>query len=200
MGMSISKDIIEALFFASEEPLSVDKITKLLELNDMEINRLAEIINELVDDYSDRGIELKEVASGWRFQVRTAFAPWVTKLYAEKPPKYSRALLEILALIAYRQPITRSEIEDIRGVAVSSNIIRTLLEHEWIRVIGTKEVPGRPALFATTKKFLDHFNLKHLDELPSITVIEDKIDKEMVSFIENSENSNGEDNSMLIKE
>lgn len=164
------KQIVEALLMASNEPLSVEKLYKIFCHSDnlIEINRLREIIYELAEDYSDSGIELKEVASGWRFQIKSNFSLWINKLYEERPPKYSRALLEILALIAYRQPITRAEVENIRGVAVSSNIVKTLIEHEWIKIVGYKEVPGKPALFATTKKFLDHFNLKHLDELPPL--------------------------------
>lgn len=164
------KQIVEVLLMAAEEPLTIERIHKAVTSNDniIEINQLREIINELVNDCSDRGVELKEVGSGWRFQTKPSLSFWVGKLYEERPSKYSRASLEILALIAYRQPITRAEIEDIRGIAVSSNIIKTLFEHEWIRVIGHKEAPGRPALFATTKKFLDHFNLKHLDELPPL--------------------------------
>lgn len=164
------KQIVEALLMASEEPLSVEKLHKIVSLYDvaLTVESLRDIIRELVNDYSERSIELQEVASGWRFQIRINFSSWVNKLYEERPPKYSRALLEVLALIAYRQPMTRAEIEDIRGVAVGSNIIKTLLEHEWVRIVGYKEVPGKPALFATTKKFLDHFNLKHLDELPPL--------------------------------
>ncbi len=164
------KQIVEALIMASEEPLTIDKLYKIFCANDnlLEISVLRDILNELIVKYSDGGIELKEVASGWRFQIKSELSPWISKLHEERPPKYSRALLEILALIAYRQPITRAEIEDVRGIAVSSNIVKTLLEHEWIRVVGCKEVPGKPALFATTKKFLDHFNLKHLDELPPL--------------------------------
>lgn len=170
MPVVTPKQIVEALLMASEEPLSVEKLYKIFCSGDnqLEISELRDIIRELVDEYSDGGIELKEVASGWRFQIRTELSSWVSKLYEERPPKYSRALLEILALIAYRQPITRAEIENIRGVVVSSNIVKTLLEHEWIKIVGYKEVPGKPALFATTKKFLDHFNLKHLDELPPL--------------------------------
>jgi segregation and condensation protein B len=115
-----------------------------------------------------RAFELKEVATGYRLQIRETFAPWVGRLWEERPQRYSRALLETMALIAYRQPITRGEIEDVRGVAVNSNIIKTLMEREWIRVVGHREVPGRPAMFATTKAFLDHFNLKSLDELPAL--------------------------------
>jgi segregation and condensation protein B len=115
-----------------------------------------------------RAFELKEVASGYRLQIREDYAPWVGRLWEERPQRYSRALLETMALIAYRQPITRGEIEDVRGVAVNSNIIKTLMEREWIRIVGYREVPGRPAMFATTKAFLDHFNLKSLDELPAL--------------------------------
>lgn len=164
------KQIIEGLLMASERPLRIEEIYKIIYADDnsFEINKLQEIINEIIEDYSGRGIELKEVASGFRFQVRPGLSQWVNKLYEERPPRYSRALLETLSLIAYRQPITRGEIEDVRGVTVGSNIMKTLLEHEWIRIIGQKEVPGRPAIFATTKKFLDHFNLKSLDELPPL--------------------------------
>jgi segregation and condensation protein B len=173
--MDDSKKIVEALLFASEEPLDLGKIHKLLVSNGnlIEINQLKNIIFGLAADYSDRGIELKEIASGWRFQVRKELSFWVAKLREERPPKYSRALLEILALIAYRQPITRAEIEDVRGVTVSSNIVKTLMEHEWIRIVGVREVPGRPSLFATTKKFLDHFNLKHLNELPVLEKLDE---------------------------
>jgi segregation and condensation protein B len=115
-----------------------------------------------------RAFELKEVASGYRLQIREDYAPWVGRLWEERPQRYSRALLETIALIAYRQPITRGEIEDVRGVAVNSNIIKTMMEREWIRVVGYREVPGRPAMFATTKAFLDHFNLKSLEELPAL--------------------------------
>lgn len=164
------KQIVEGLLMASERPLRAEDLYKIIYTDDglFEINKLKNIINELVDDYNGHGIELKEVASGWRFQVRSDLSQWVNKLYEERPPRYSRALLETLALIAYRQPVTRAEIESVRGVTVGSNIMKTLIEHEWVRVIGHKEVPGRPAIFATTKKFLDHFNLKNLDELPAL--------------------------------
>ena len=172
-----TKQIVEALLMASDEPLSVERVLKILNSNNnfIEIKTLREIVNELIDDYSDRGIELKEVASGFRFQVKPGLSYWIGKLHEERPPKYSKALLETLALIAYRQPITRSEIEDVRGVSVGSNIVRTLLDHEWVKVIGHKEVPGRPALFATTKRFLDHFNLKHLNELPPLAEFTEEI-------------------------
>ena len=198
------KQIVEALLMASEEPLTTEKLHKIFVSNNfmLEINALRDIINELSDDYSDCGIELKEVASGWRFQIKTDLSQWVNKLYEERPPRYSHALLEILALVAYRQPITRAEIEAIRGVAVSSNIIKTLLEHEWIRIIGHKEAPGRPALFATTKKFLDHFNLKHLDELPPLMEFTETIETEVKSgeiseMIEESNQENLSECSLL---
>ncbi len=164
------KQIVEGLLMASERPLRVEDLYEIIYIDDnlFEISKLKDIVNELVDDCNGRGIELKEVASGWRFQVRSDLSQWVNKLYEDRPPRYSRALLETLALIAYRQPVTRAEIESVRGVTVGSNIMKTLIEHEWVRIIGHKEVPGRPAIFATTKKFLDHFNLKNLDELPPL--------------------------------
>lgn len=168
------KNILEAALFAAEKPLTLERMTQLFrpeECPDREGMRAA--LEALAQDYAARGVELKEVSSGYRFQVRTRYAGWVGRLWEEKPGRYSRAVLETLALIAYRQPITRGEIEDIRGVAVSSNIIKGLQEREWIRVVGHREVPGRPALFATTRQFLDYFNLKSLDELPPLTEIRD---------------------------
>ena len=189
------KQIVEALLMASEEPLTTERLHKIFVSNNfmLEINALRDIINELSDDYSD---------CGWRFQIKTDLSQWVNKLYEERPPRYSHALLEILALVAYRQPITRAEIEAIRGVAVSSNIIKTLLEHEWIRIIGHKEAPGRPALFATTKKFLDHFNLKHLDELSPLMEFTETIETEVKSgeiseMIEESNQENLSECSLL---
>jgi segregation and condensation protein B len=163
------KRIIEGALMASEQPLSIDDFAKLLEIaNKSEINELQSILNELSDDYARRGIELKQVASGYRFQVCADLGKWISKLWEEKPIRYSRALLEILALIAYRQPITRAEIEDVRGVSVSTNIIRTLMEREWIKIVGHKNVPGKPALYVTTDKFLDYFNLQSIKELPGV--------------------------------
>ena len=162
--------LIEAWLFGSETPLSVAKLRELFARLGME-RSTAEIglmLTELQQLYQEHGIELCEVASGWHFRVRQSCSNEVALLNAERPQKYSKAFLEVLALIAYRQPITRAEIEEVRGVAVGSNIIRTMLEHGWIKIIGHKEVPGRPALFATTKQFLDHFNLKALDELPTL--------------------------------
>ena len=162
------KKILEGVIFASDQPLNVEYLIRLLgDEQPFSAKEIRAILNDLANDYDERGIELKEVASGFRFQVRDELSPWISKLFAEKPQRYSRALLEVLALIAYRQPITRAEIEEIRGVAVSTHIIRTLTEREWVTVVGYKEVPGRPALYATTKSFLDYFNLKSLVELPT---------------------------------
>jgi segregation and condensation protein B len=130
-------------------------------------------IQELVEKYQHGGMELKQVASGYRFQVRADYEVWVARLWEQKPPRYSRALMETLALIAYRQPITRGEIEDIRGVSVSTNIIKTLQERDWVKSLGHKEVPGRPTLYGTTREFLDYFNLKTLNELPTLAEIRD---------------------------
>lgn len=143
------------------------------ELEQPEIETLQKAVDEIVEDYASRPVALKKVASGYRFQVKPELSFWVGRLFEEKPPRYSRALLETLAIIAYRQPVTRGDIEDIRGVAVSSNIIRTLLEREWIRIIAHKEVPGRPALYGTTKQFLDYFDLSSLHELPTLQEIKE---------------------------
>ena len=136
-------------------------------------SEIGKALEELEADYEERGLELKEVANGFRLQVRQEVNPWISRLWEERPQRYSRALLETLALIAYRQPITRGDIEEVRGVSVRTNIIRTLQEREWIRVIGHRDVPGKPALFGTTKVFLDYFNLLSLDDLPSLAEIMD---------------------------
>lgn len=168
------KQIVEAALLAAGKPLSLDELIALFpEQEHPEKKQLREILSELEEDYQGRGIEVTEVGSGFRIQVRSEFSPWVSKLWVERPPKYSRALLETLALIAYRQPITRGEIEDIRGVSVSTNIIKTLTEREWVRVVGHRDVPGKPALYATTKEFLDYFNLNSLNELPTLAEIRD---------------------------
>lgn len=164
--------LLEAILLAAGKPLSIEALGELFE----EVERpspklLREALGVLGGSCLGRGFELCEVGSGYRLQVRARFAPWVGRLWEERPQRYSRALLETLALIAYRQPITRGEIEDVRGVAVNSNITKTLLEREWIRVVGYRDVPGRPAMFATTKGFLDHFNLKSLDELPPLAAL-----------------------------
>ncbi len=168
------KPIIEAALLAAGKPLSLDELLELWdEIERPERKALRETLQELETDYEGRGIELREVSSGFRIQVRAAYAPWVSRLWVERAPRYSRALLETLALIAYRQPITRGEIEDIRGVSVSSNIIKTLMERDWVRVVGHRDVPGKPSLYATTREFLDYFSLKGLDELPTLAEIRD---------------------------
>ncbi|HDS1735749.1 MULTISPECIES: SMC-Scp complex subunit ScpB [Pseudomonas] len=161
--------LIEAFLLASGKPQSLERLYELLE----EAERPApgvfkKALEVLAKSCNGRAFELKEVASGYRLQIRETYAPWVGRLWEERPQRYSRALLETMALIAYRQPITRGEIEDVRGVAVNTNIIKTLMEREWIRIVGYREVPGRPAMFATTKVFLDHFNLKSLEDLPAL--------------------------------
>jgi segregation and condensation protein B len=183
---SLLKKILEGALFASGQPMNIEHLGFLFEEHDRpDVAAFREALDELKLEYADRGLELKEVASGFRFQVRQEYGPWVSRLWEEKAPRYSRALLETLALIAYRQPITRSEIEEIRGVSVSSHIVKTLLEREWIRVAGHRDVPGRPALFATTRQFLDAFNLKSLAELPSLAEIRDldRINEEL-QFLE----------------
>lgn len=166
--------ILEGAILAASQPLT---IARMRELFDEDLAPSREDIQAALEDIQakclGRGFELKEVASGWRFQVRENLAPWVNRLWDEKPQKYSRALLETLSLIAYRQPITRGDIEEIRGVAVSSHIMKTLLERDWVKVVGHRDVPGRPSLYATTRQFLDYFNLKSLDELPSLSEIRD---------------------------
>ena len=166
--------ILEGALLASGNPLSVQQLSNLFEEDERPDNeQIRATLEDISNEYQGRGFELKQVASGYRFQVIQEVAPWVSRLWDEKPQRYSRALLETLSLIAYRQPITRGDIEDIRGVAVSSHIIKTLLEREWVRVVGHKDVPGRPAMFATTRKFLDYFNMKSLDELPTLAEIKD---------------------------
>lgn len=168
------KNILEAVLLASDEPLNMNMLASVF--TDDERPSSSEIgtaLSELSEDYSERGMELNEVASGWRIQVREDVNPWVARLWEDRPQRYSRALLETLALIAYRQPITRGDIEEVRGVSVRTNIIRTLQEREWIRVVGHRDVPGKPALFGTTRVFLDYFNLGNLDDLPSLAEIKD---------------------------
>jgi len=161
--------LLEAFLLASGKPQSLERLFELFEEGERPEPPVFKKALELLRKSCDgRSFELKEVASGYRLQIRDTFSPWVGRLWEERPQRYSRALLEPMALIAYRQPITRGEIEDVRGVAVNSHIVKTLLEREWIRVVGYREVPGRPAMFATTKAFLDHFNLKNLDDLPPL--------------------------------
>lgn len=174
MDNATLKNITEAALLAAGGSLSLDQLQLLFEEKQQpEKKDLREALEQLNEDYAGRGMQLVQTGSGWRIQVRADYADWVSRLWDEKPARYSRALMETLALIAYRQPITRGEIEDVRGVSVSSNIIRTLLEREWVRVVGHRDVPGKPALYATTRIFLDYFNLKSLNDLPSLAEIRD---------------------------
>ena len=169
------KHILEAALLAAGRPMSVDNLIELFELKTdrPERSRVRAALVTLGQDWNERGLELIQVSSGYRFQVRSEYSRWMRRLWLERPSRYSRALLETIAIIAYRQPVTRGEIEDIRGVGVSSSIMKTLLEREWVRVLGHREVPGRPALYGTTKRFLDHFSLKSLDSLPPLAEIRD---------------------------
>jgi segregation and condensation protein B len=170
------KTILEAALLVAGRPLDADALAALFDEGAQpDAAALRDALEALARDYEDRGIEVREVSSGWRIQVRASFAPWVSRLWEEKPGRYSRALMETLAIIAYRQPITRGEIEDIRGVAVSTNIVKTLLEREWVRVVGQRDVPGRPSLYATTRQFLDYFGLRSLEDLPPLAEIRDLV-------------------------
>lgn len=176
------KNILEGALLAAGRPLNIDQLGALFEADHRPTKAdITASLDTLQEDYQGRGIELAEVASGYRFQVREAYSPWVSKLWEEKPPRYSRAMLETLSLVAYRQPITRGDIESIRGVAVSSHIMKSLLERDWVRIVGHRDVPGRPAMFATTRAFLDYFNLRNLDELPPLADIRElgKINEEL---------------------
>jgi segregation and condensation protein B len=175
MNQEQLKNIIEAILMVSDQPLNIPHLLSLFEKEPDRPERgdIQAALKQLQQDYMDRGIELKEIANGYRFQVQSEYAIWVNHLFDERPPRYSRALMETLAIIAYRQPITRGEIEDIRGVSVSSSIIKTLQEREWIRVVGHRDIPGKPELLATTKSFLDYFNLKRLSDLPALAEIKD---------------------------
>lgn len=168
------KAIVEAILLAAARPMSVDQL--LAVFADEQRPARADMraaLAALAGDFRDRGVELREVGSGYRIQIRQEMQPWVSRLWEEKPARYSRALLETLALIAYRQPITRGEIEEVRGVTVSTSIMKTLLEREWVRIVGHRDVPGRPAMYGTTRQFLDYFSLKSLDELPSLAELRD---------------------------
>jgi segregation and condensation protein B len=168
------KRITEAILLAAGRPLNLDQLLALFTDEERpERGDLRRALNALGDEYASRGIELAEVGSGYRIQIRQDMQPWVSRLWEEKPARYSRALLETLALIAYRQPITRGEIEEVRGVTVSTSIMKTLLERDWVRVVGHRDVPGHPAMYGTTKQFLDYFSLKSLDELPSLAELRD---------------------------
>jgi segregation and condensation protein B len=174
------KNILEAALLGSGKPLSLEVLFGLLDKGSgPDRKTLKDILGSLASDYEGRGIQLIEVGTGYRIQIRSSMGDWLMPLWAERPPRYSGALLETLALIAYRQPITRGEIEQVRGVAVSTNMIRAVLERGWIHVIGHRDVPGKPALFGTTKEFLDYFGLKRLEDLPPLSDVKDLKDLNM---------------------
>jgi segregation and condensation protein B len=174
------KQIVEAALLAADEPISVDQLVKLFKPSEIDKDTIRadtrEALKVLTEEAEGRGYELVRVASGYRYQVRQELSPWISRLWEEKPPRYTRALLETLALVAYKQPVTRGDIEQVRGVSVSQNIMRTLLERGWIRVVGQREVPGRPSMYGTTREFLDYFNLKSLDQLPPLAEIRELIE------------------------
>lgn len=175
MDLTATKHIVEAALLAAHGSLGFDKLVELFSARGVEVDRatLREAVKALGEDYADRQIELKETASGFRIQVKSTARDWLQPLFEERPPRYTRALLETLALVAYRQPVTRAEIEDVRGVAVSSNIVRTLIERGWVRVVGHRDVPGKPEMLGTTREFLDYFGLKKLDDLPPLAAMRD---------------------------
>jgi len=170
-----AKRVLEAALLAAREPVPVEGLKRLFD-EDLDGDMIRRLLDELREEWSGRGVELAQLASGWRFQTRPEFQPYIERMTAEKPPRYSRAVMETLAIIAYRQPVTRGDIEDIRGVVVSPNIIRSLEERGWIDVVGHRETPGRPALYATTKAFLDDLGLRSLQELPPLEEIAKTID------------------------
>jgi segregation and condensation protein B len=169
------KHVIEAALLAAGRPLTIERLSELFTARSSALDRetLKRVLDALAADYQGRGIELAEVSSGYRIQVKRSLSDWLIPLWEERAPRYTRALLETLALIAYRQPITRAEIEEVRGVVVSTNIVRTLLERSWIRVVGHRDVPGKPAMFGTTREFLDYFGLKKLEDLPPLAELKD---------------------------
>ena len=204
MNQQHLKNIIEAALMAYDEPLSLNQLLALFEQDDIrpEKEDIKSVLDTLKEDYADRGIELQEVSSGYRFQARSDYAIWINRLFQERPQRYSRAFMETLAIIAYRQPVTRSEIEDIRGVSVNTNIIKSLQEREWIRVVGHRDVPGKPELLATTKEFLDYFNLKKLSELPPLSDIKDyeQINPDLFEGLESMTESDGSETSPETEE
>ncbi len=175
--------IVEAALLAADSPMEVKELVDLFNGEELEKETAAKTIRDALDviggEYDRRSIELKRVASGFRFQVKQDYSEWVGRMLKDRPPRYTRALLETLAIVVYKQPVTRGDIEELRGVSVSQNIMRTLLERGWIKTVGQKEVPGRPALYATTKEFLDYFDLRNLNELPEISDIQELVVKEI---------------------
>jgi segregation and condensation protein B len=185
------KNVLEAALLAAGRPLPLDKLVQLFAGKGPDVDRtvVRNALDSLSEDYAGRGLQLKEVASGYRVQIKSSMTNWLEPLWEERAPRYSRALLETLALIAYRQPVTRGEIEEVRGVAVNPNIVRTMLERNWIRVVGHRDVPGRPEMFGTTREFLDYFGLKSLDELPELVEVSDGFPEisPQVDFVEDIE-------------
>ena len=174
MNQKKLKDIVEGALLAAGRPLTLEQLGLLFAEDERpEPKQLQTALAALRKDYADRAMELREVGSGFRIEVRSSLALWVQRLWEERPTRYSRALLETLALIAYRQPVTRAEIEDVRGVSISTSIMKTLQDREWIRIVGYRDVPGRPAMYGTTRQFLDYFGLKTLDELPTLAELRD---------------------------
>ena len=178
------ENIVEALLFSSSRPLSEKEILQTFEEKDqVSLGDIKLALNDIKEKYKDNAFELVKVASGYRLRIKQDYTPWVSRLWESKPQKYSRALLETLALIAYKQPITRGEIEEVRGVSVSSQIIRTLLDRSWIKIVGHRDVPGKPALFSTTKEFLDDLNLSKLSELPELPEIQNIPEEAQISLL-----------------
>ena len=191
------KQILEGALLAAGRPLDLGRMEMLFDIGEAPPrDQLRAVLEDIEDSCKGRGFELSKTGSGYRFQVRQELSEWVNRLWEEKPQKYSRALLETLSLIAYRQPITRGDIEEIRGVSVSSQIIKTLLERDWVRVVGHRDVPGRPALYATTKHFLDYFDLQSLNELPPLSEIKDieDINPELALAVAVEEKASAEQN------
>lgn len=191
------KQLIEASLFVLAKPLSVKAIKETV-LADFSVSRtrIQETLDELQQDYQERGVQLVKIASGYRFQTQEILSPYLQPLWQDKSPKYSRATLETLAVIAYRQPVTRGDIEYIRGVAISSHIIKSLADRQWIKVVGHKEVPGKPALYATTPAFLDYFNLTKLADLPALTdaaSLQGLFDKVQVALDESNDDDSSDD-------
>jgi len=189
--MPLLKRILEAALLAAGKPLSLKRLLSLFPEGEPQpsAEQVTTALTAIRESLSERGMELKQVATGYRLQVPEALAPWVARLWEEKPPRYSRALLETLALIVYRQPVTRAEIEEVRGVAVSSNIIKTLQEREWIKVLGYKDVPGKPAMFGSTRALLDYFNVSSLDQMPTLKDLQnlDSAQAELELVVQESE-------------
>jgi segregation and condensation protein B len=177
------KRVLEAALLASPEPLGLPELKRLFE-GEISTDTLRNLLGEIAEEWQGRAVELVNVASGWRFQTTTDFTPYVERLAPEKPPRYSRAVMETLAIIAYRQPVTRGDIEDIRGVVVSTQIVQSLEARGWIDVVGHRETPGRPALYATTRKFLDDLGLRSLEELPPLEEIAKTLQLEPVPTAE----------------